>query len=344
MIGSNDFFKLADGRVAKLFQLRNPSGFGADITDFGGAIVRLFTPDRNGNLVDVVLGFADPEEYVANDPFFGALIGRVANRIAGGRFSLDGREYRLALNDSNGKNTLHGGDCYGRRLWKGTLQGENSLKLELTSPDGDAGFPGEVKVEVLYTVTDANELVIEYRAVTDRTTVFSMTNHTYFNLNGEAAGECGDHSIRIDAARRTEVDEFLAPTGRNPEVAGTVYDLRSGRTFEEIHRELPRCFDDNFVLAERDGEFKQGVAFAASARTGITLEVSTTAPGVQFYMGYFLDGSCVGKSGIRYPQFGAFCLETQLWPDAVHHPDFPSARLEPGQVYGQKTVYKFGSR
>lgn len=339
-----DFFQLPDGRTARLYSLRNSSGFGTDITDFGGAIVRLLTPDRNGKLVDVVLGFAEPADYIENGPFFGALIGRVANRISNGRFTLGGKTYQLELNDSNGKNTLHGGRCYGRRLWEAEVVDDYTLKLTLNSPDGDAGFPGNVKVEVVYHITEDNALSIAYSGTSDAPTVLSLTNHSYFNLNGEGAGECGDHSIMIQAGRRTEVDEFLAPTGRNPEVAGTFYDLRAGKSFAKIHEENPNCFDDNFVLSDEAESFKENVAVAWSDRTGIELACSTTAPGVQFYMGFFLDGTLRGKTESSYPQFSAFCLETQLWPDAVNHPEFPSARLNPGGEYKQYTVYKFGVR
>ena len=306
--------------------------------------MRLLTPDRNGKLVDVVLGFAEPADYIENGPFFGALIGRVANRISNGRFTLGGKTYQLELNDSNGKNTLHGGRCYGRRLWEAEVVDDYTLKLTLNSPDGDAGFPGNVKVEVVYHITEDNALSIAYSGTSDAPTVLSLTNHSYFNLNGEGAGECGDHSIMIQAGRRTEVDEFLAPTGRNPEVAGTFYDLRAGKSFAKIHEENPNCFDDNFVLSDEAESFKENVAVAWSDRTGIELACSTTAPGVQFYMGFFLDGTLRGKTESSYPQFSAFCLETQLWPDAVNHPEFPSARLNPGGEYKQYTVYKFGVR
>ncbi len=337
----NKFFKLADGTEAALYSLRNGSGFGADVTDCGGSLVSLFAPDRSGKMVDVLLGYRDPAVYMANPCYFGALIGRYANRIAGGGFTLDGVEYQLERNDSAGPNTLHGGLCYGRRMWRARVVDDATLELCLTSPAGDAGFPGKVEVTVLYHVTEANALELSYRATSDAVTVVSMTNHAYFNLNGEASGNCDGHFVRIAADRHTEVDRFLAPTGRNPGVAGTVYDLRSGRSFEEIHRQLPHCFDDNFVLGERAGEFRRDVAVVRSESTGIELRVSTDAPGVQFYMGYFLDGKAMGKSGFGYPQYSAFCLETQLWPDAVHHPDFPSARLAPGEVYTQRTAYAF---
>ncbi len=336
------FFPLPGGRTATLYSLRNRAGFGADISDWGGAIVNLFVPDRDGNPVDVMLGYGNPQDYLKNGSFFGALIGRVANRISKGTFQLDGMVYQCVLNDSNGKNTLHGGWCYGRRQWQATPIGESTLKLELTSPDGDAGFPGEVKVTVVYQFTEDNALSISYSAETDRPTIFNMTNHAYFNLAGEAAGNCRDHRIRLEAARRTETNADRGLTGACPDVTGTAYDLRHGKTFAEIHHDLPPGLDDNFILDDRDGDFKENVAVVSSDRTGIELALSTTAPGVQFYMGFFLDGSAIGKSGKGYPQFSAFCLETQNWPDAVNHSHFPSARLEPGKPYLHKSVFRFG--
>ena len=198
---SRTFFNLPDGTEARLYSLRNRSGFGADITDWGGAIVRLLTPDRDGKLTDVVLGFAEPSEYIENGPFFGALIGRVANRIAGGKFELDGRHYQLECNDTDRPNTLHGGQSYGRRQWQAAIVDDATLELTLTSPDGDAGFPGKVEVKVTYHVGEDNSLSIDYRAETDKVTVVSMTNHAYFNLNGEGSGSCAGHTIRIAADR-----------------------------------------------------------------------------------------------------------------------------------------------
>ncbi len=337
-----DFFKSSDGRTAKLYRLRNKSGFEVDITDFGGALVSIRTPDRNGKSVDVLLGFGNPADYEENDPFFGALIGRVANRIKGGRFTFEGKEYRLALNDSNGLNTLHGGESWGRRFWKAEPIDDVTLALKLHSPDGDAGFPGAVEVTLIYMVTEANELILDYTATSDRPTVISMTNHAYFNLSGEATGSCLYHRIRLRADRRTEVGADKAPTGNCPAVAGTPYDLNGGRSFREILADLPNGFDDNFILSDVDGVMKRDIAVASSDSTGIELRVSTSAPGVQFYMGYFLNGSAIGKNGKGYPQFGAFCLEAQRWPDAVNHPAFPSMRLEPGRPYKQTTVYQFG--
>ncbi len=343
-MNSQEFFKLPAGSTAHLYSLRNRSGFGVDITDFGGAIVRILTPDRNGKLTDVVLGYADPTNYIENVPFFGALIGRVANRIRHGRFSLDGKEYQLEINDSGGRpNCLHGGQSYGRRLWQIEALDNTSLTLGLDSLDGDAGFPGHVKVSVRYQISEDNALSITYYGVTDAPTVLSMTNHCYFNLSGEASGSCDGHHVIIKANSHTEVDEFLSPTGRNLDVEGTRFDLREGKTFEQIHKDDPRCFDDNFVLSNDASTFKEDVATAWSDLTGIKMTCSTTAPGLQFYMGLYLSGDFKGKTGCWYQGCSAFCMETQLWPDAVNHPNFPSARLNPGDEYKHHTVYKFST-
>ncbi len=337
-----DFFTAPCGRVAKLYEMRNQSGFGVDVCDFGGVLVNLYAPDRDGKMVDVLLGFKDPADYVKNGSFFGAMIGRVANRIKGGRFTLDGKQFQLPLNDSNGLNCLHGGDCYGRRFWDAVVIDNTTLALHLKSPDGDGGFPGTVEVTVILMVTEAGELILDYSATADRPTLVSLTNHAYFNLAGESAGNWLDHSIRIKADRRTEVAESKAPTGNNPALAGTVYDLSKERSFADILGALPNGIDDNYVLADVDGVMKRDVAVVCSEKTGIEMSVSTSAPGVQFYMGYFLDGKSIGKNGKGYPQFSGFCLETQLWPDAANNPHFPSARLEPGAVFKQTTVYRFG--
>lgn len=340
-----NFFTASDGRQAKLYTMSNASGFTVSITDMGGSIVSILTPDRNGKLIDVNLGYEKPETYEQNPNFFGALIGRVANRIAGGRFSLNGKAFQLELNDGKGRpNSLHGVKSYGRRMWDAQVVNDTTLKLSLTSPDGDAGFPGEVKVEVIYTIGDDNSLSIAYKAVCDAPTVVSLTNHAYFNLNGESSLNCLDHEVRSISYAHTEVDANLAPTGKNLPTENSSYDLSEGRTFESIYNApaLPIAFDDNFVIADRAGVFRKDVFNVVSHKTGITLAVDTDQPGVQFYMGYWLDGTTMGKSGKAYPSFGAFCLETQLWPDAVNHPNFPSAALNPGEEYTHNTTYRFG--
>ena len=341
----SNFFTASCGRTAKLYTLKNANGFTVSITDMGGSIVSILTPDRNGNMVDVNLGYQKPETYEANPNFFGALIGRVANRIGYGKFTLDGKTYQLECNDSNDRpNSLHGVKSYGRRMWEAEVIDDLTLKLSLISPDGDAGFPGEVRVEVIYRVTEDNAIAIEYKAVSDTLTVVNLTNHAYFNLNGEDSLNCLDHEVRSVAFAHTEVNENLTPTGNNLPCAGTPYDLTSGRTFESIYSDpdLAIAFDDNFVIADQAGTFRKDVFNVVSHRTGITLAVDTDQPGVQFYMGYWLDGTTIGKSNKAYPRFGAFCLETQLWPDAVNHDNFPSAQLKPGETYSHKTVYRFG--
>ncbi len=338
-----EFFSLGGGKSAELYTLKGSHGFEVDISDWGGTLVSIRTPDRNGKSTDVLLGFKDAAEYRKNGPYFGALIGRYANRISNGGFTLDGKYYPLEINEQPPRrNCLHGGDCYGRRLWKAEEAADDMLHLSLESPDGDAGFPGAVRIDVTYRIVDGSALEIDYRGTTDAVTVINMTNHAYFNLNGEGAPDCSGHIFRIAADRRTAVDELLAPTGENPAVEGTLYDLRGGKRFEEIIRELPRGFDDNFVLGESDDVWQENVAEVIAENNGITLSVDTNAPGVQFYMGGYLSSSITGKSGIAYLPNSAFCLETQLWPDAVHFPEFPSARIEPGDVYRHRTVYRFG--
>ena len=338
-----DFFKLEDGRQARLYTLKNGNGFQVDVTDMGGCIVNLIAPDREGRPVDVALGHADPAAYEENIPYFGALVGRVANRIKGARFTLDGKEYRLVMNESDKGNTLHGGNSFGRRLWNARRLDDSAVSLSLSSPHMDSGFPGNLAVAVTYRVAEDNSLEIAYSATCDAPTFVNLTNHAYFNLNGADAGEYGSHTVQSSAYAHTEVDANLAPTGAVPSVDGTPYDLRNGRTFEEILADarLPIAFDDNFVVAPQAGVFRKEVFKVRSERTGITLSLDTDQPGVQFYMGYWMDG-IPGKHGTLLERYSGFCLEAQLWPDAPNHPDFPSALLVPGGEYTQRTVYRFG--
>ncbi|MBE6386804.1 MAG: galactose mutarotase [Lentisphaerae bacterium] len=339
-----DFFTTSNGQQAKLYTIRNANGFTVSITDMGGTIVSILTPDRDGKLVDVNLGYQTPETYEENPCFFGALIGRFANRIRHGAFSLGGKTYQLECNDRNRPNSLHGVNCYGRRMWNANVIDDTTLQLKLTSPDGDAGFPGKLEIEVVYHIGEDNSISIDYKASTDALTVVNLTNHAYFNLDGEGTPDCSSHEVKSTAYARTEVDDILAPTGNCPEVKDTPYDLTAGRTFESIYNDpaLPIAFDDNFIIADEAGVFQKDVFNVVSKKTGISLAVDTDQPGVQFYMGYWLDGTVTGKSGKKYGCLGAFCLETQLWPDSVNHPDFPSAELAPGELYTQKTVYRFG--
>lgn len=337
-----DFFTTANGKTAKLYSLENQQGFKVNITDMGGAMVNIFTPDSNNRIQDVLLGFKDVTQYETNPPFFGALIGRVANRIAFGHFYLDGVEYKLQLNDGNNRpNALHGVDCYGRRLWQAEPIDNQTLKLSLNSPHGDGGFPGEVKITVIYHVTENNEIEINYSAVSDRPTIINLTQHAYFNLHGQEPSTCVEHEVISTAAYRTENDKNLIPTGKISEIANTPYDLSNWRSFESIIEEIPGAMDDNFIIASQAGKFQTDVFKVRSLRSGITMSVDSDQPGIQFYMGGGLNNTIIGKNGYCYPRYSGFCLEAQNWPDGINHLDFPSPRLNPGEVYRQHTVYRF---
>ena len=320
------------------FPLRNDSGFGADILDWGATVVAIYAPDRTGKLIDVALGWRDLEDYRNNPGYLGAVVGRVANRIANGRFTLDGVTYQMVLNDDPRPNSLHGGFSYAYRTWSMKHYDGRSLTLALTSPDGDAGYPGTLSIEVEYTVTDRNELAIDYRYVSDKPTVVNLTNHTYFNLNGEASCDTSDLEIRVAAERYTRCVDLI-PDGTTPSVAGTPFDLREFRRFDAILEGAPHGCDHNLVVADAAGELRS-IAEVRSPRTGIRLECLTTQPGLQFYMGGYLSETPVGKSG-SYRQHAGFCLETQYWPDSPNHPGFPSVRVDAGERRTARTVYRF---
>lgn len=339
----SEFFTLSDGRVAKLYTIENGTGFAADITDMGGALVALRTPDKNGELQDVVLGFDNPKRYEVNGPFYGALIGRYANRITGGKITLDDKTYSLVVNEKARNNTLHGGVYFHQHLWQATPIDASTIKFSYLSPDGEGGFPGNLLVEVTYHVTDKNELIYRFRATTDAPTVVSLTNHAYFNLNGCQSTDCNDHEVRSKAYAYTEVDDNLSATGRILVVDNTPYDLRQGRTFEDILADprLPIAYDTNFCVSSKVGALQRNVFKVVSHRTGITLELDTDQPGVQFYTGRWM-GADRGKGGVTYQKYGAFTLEPQNWPDAPNQANFPNARLNPGQTYSRLAIYRFG--
>lgn len=349
------FGRLPDGRETRLYSLRNTTGFQADIADYGGTVVRLLAPDRRGKLGDVVLGFASVEPYPKQSPYFGALIGRVGNRIAGGSFTLEGKTYTLPTNNSPGGMacTLHGGRVgFDKVIWQAEetrLGGQPALRLRYTSKDGEEGFPGELKVEVTYSLTADDGLRIDYTATCDRPTPINLTNHSYFNLKGEGEGTILDHELTIHAARYTPVDAGLIPTGELAPVKGTPFDFtaphRIGERIGQPHPQLKygNGYDHNFVLDSAAGK----LALAATVyepTSGRVLEVLTTEPGLQFYSGNFLDGRLTGKAGKPYVHRGAFCLETQHFPDSVHRPAFPSTILRPGETYRSTTVYRFSAR
>lgn len=302
------------------------------ILTYGGALRALTVPDREGRPVDVVLGLDTLEAYRAQDKYLGALIGRCANRIGGSRFRLEGREYRLPAND--GRNHLHGGGAgFDKQVWAVQDQSGSSVTLALTSPDGQEGYPGELTAAVTYELRDRG-LAIRYRARASRTTLCSLTNHAYFNLSGHGSGDISDQCVQIFAGCYTPVDGELIPTGAIAPVEGTEMDLQ---TLQPIG---PRAYDHNWVIPGWNGGLRPA-ARAWSPRTGILMTTLTTLPGIQFYTGNFLDGCPPGKGGARYEKHGAFCLETQYFPDSPNHPAFPSAVLPAGAVYESETVYRF---
>ena len=319
--------------------LRNASGGEVRILNWGGTILSLTVPDKHEKLTDVVLGWRDLEAYRRNPGYLGALVGRVANRIAGGSFELSGREYRLPINDTPRPNTLHGGGCFSRRFWNFAERNSEHLTLTLDSPDGDCGFPGALHVEVTYSWSDDFELRITYNALCDRDTLFNPTNHAYFNLNGEASGETDDLVLTVRADEYTPADENLIPTGTAP-VGGNFPDLRRGMTLAEVRKMLPDGLDHNFILGRDNVSRKVDAATVYSPRSGITMRMSTDRCGVQVYMARWLKTEPAGKSR-AYGPFGGICLETQSWPDAPRHRDFPSILLKAGDAFRSATAYRF---
>lgn len=337
-----DNFILPNGGSAGIYTLENSYGGRVRISDWGGVLVSLEVPDRDGRLVDVVLGWKDLGGYFENPGYLGALVGRVANRIAGGKFELDGVTFELGSNDADRPNSLHGGGIFSHRRWQAEKYDGRQLSLALDTPDGDGGFPGNMHVEVVYEWNDSGELSIEYRAVSDAPTLVNMTSHAYFNLNGEASNDISGLSMRIAADEYNPVDSALIPVGTAP-VGREMPDLRRLMSFEEILEVVPRGLDHNFILG-RTPRWRENCAEVRSAHTGIVMTVSTDRTGVQVYMGGGLGGARYGegKHGF-YRRFAGFCLETQEWPDAPHHPDFPSIILRPGGEYRARTVYRFNA-
>jgi aldose 1-epimerase len=343
------FGKTADGTPVDLYTLTNSKGVRVAITNYGGIVVSLFTPDRNGNPGDIVLGFERLEDYLKGHPYFGAIIGRYGNRIAKGRFTLDGVEYKLAQN--NGENHLHGGLVgFDKKVWKARdfvdAEGQH-LELRYTSPDGEEGYPGNLDVTVTYSLNEQNQLRIDYVATTDKPTVVNLTNHSYFNLAGE--GDILGHLLRLNADYFTPVDAGLIPTGELRPVKGTPFDFTEptpiGARIEQDDEQLRygRGYDHNFVLRGGGGSLAEA-AEVYEPKTGRVLRVLTTEPGVQFYTGNFLDGTLRGKYGRVYHRRTGFCLETQHFPDSPNKPHFPTTVLRPGQTYRSTTIYEFSAR
>lgn len=335
-----------DGKKTDLFILKTHNGITAAITNYGGRLVSLLVPDKNGKLTDVVVGFKTVKEYEQpTDAYFGATIGRVGNRIAKAKFSLDGKEYTLLAN--NGPNALHGGKKgFHAVVWDATQLNDSTLELKYVSKDMEEGYPGNLSVKVTYSLTADNGFKCEYEATTDKKTVVNLTNHAYYNLNGEGSGTINDHVLQINADRYTPVDSTLIPTGKLEPVAGTPFDFTKptaiGARVNDNNEQIKngKGYDHNFVLNKGNGGMNHA-ATVVGDRSGIKMDVYTQEPGIQFYGGNFMDSKNTFKSGAKDEFRTAFCLETQHFPDAPNQPSFPSIVLEPGKKYHTITEYKF---
>ena len=347
-VTASDFGTAPDGD-ARLFTLTNGNGMEVDITNYGGIITAIRVPDRDGNTDDVALGFPTLEGYLGEDPYFGAIIGRYGNRLGAGTFTVDGESYTLAKND--GPNSLHGGPGgFHTKIWEATEMEDDDVagvSLHRVSPDGEEGFPGNLDVTVTYTLTEDNELRIEYAATTDKATPVNLTNHSYFNLSG--GGTILNHELTIDADAYTPVNQTLIPTGELREVEGTPFDFREATAIgERIEAEdeqlgFGQGYDHNWVLNSDAGELTTAATLYDPA-SGREMEVLTTEPGIQFYSGNFLNGSFTGKDSTAYGLRTGLCLETQHFPDSPNQEGFPSTILEPGDTYTSETVYRFSVR
>lgn len=339
---TESFGSTSAGLETTLYTLENQNGMRISVADYGATLVNVLVPDQEGRLTDVVLGYDDVSGYEAGDKFFGAIVGRVANRIGGASFKLNGKTYKLAANDHG--NNLHSGmDFYSKRMWTVLEYGKDHIVLSLDSPDGDQGYPGKVTIRVSYTLTDDNEIKIHYHAIPEEDTLINMTNHSYFNLSGQDTGTVLNQEVWINADAYTEADAESIPTGEIVSVEGTPMDFRQkkmlGKDVDADYQALRfgGGYDHNWVL---NGSGSRKAAEMSSADTGITMEVYTDLPGMQMYCGNFLEGDR-GKGGASYEKRSAVCFETQYFPDAVHKDHFAGPVVKAGQVYDTETVYKF---
>jgi aldose 1-epimerase len=346
-VDKSSFGEVPGAGPVDMFTLTNSHGVEVRAVTYGAIITSIRVPDRAGRLADVVLGFDNIEGYLKGHPYFGTVVGRYGNRIAGGRFALNGQTYKLAQN--NGPNHLHGGNKgFDKYVWKAEpVKNARGVTFSRVSPNGEEGYPGSLSVRVTYTLTDKDELVVDYHATTDKATPVNLTQHSYFNLSGDPSTTILGHELTIHADRYTPVDATLIPTGELAPVQGTPFDFRQptaiGARIDQPHEQLKfgRGYDHNWVL-NRKGSQPGFAARLVEPRSGRSLEVSTTEPGVQFYTGNFLDGTIKGKGGQVYNQRAGLCLETQHFPDSPNKPNFPPSILEPGKEYRTTTVFTFG--
>jgi len=338
----------------KLYKLTNSQGMQVGITNFGAIIASIVVPDRDGKMADVALGYNDVSGYInaVDKPYFGAIVGRYGNRIAGGKFTIDGTEYKLATN--NGENHLHGGVIgFDKVVWDAEPvngKGWSGVKLTYLAKDGEEGYPGNLTVVVTYKLNNNNEILIDYLATTDKATPINLTQHTYFNLKGEGEGNILDHELKLNADRYTPIDGGGIPLGEIAPVKGTPFDFQIakpiGQDIEADHEQLKNGigYDHNFVLVGEPNREMKMAAEVYEPGSGRTLTIKTTEPGIQFYCGNYLDGRLKGKSGKAYVHRGGFCLETQHYPDSPNQPNFPSTILKPGDQYHTQTVFQFSTR
>ena len=339
------FEQTINGKQTHLYTIKNKNGVSATITNYGGRVVSLFVPDKDGKTTDVVIGFESVEGFEkSTEPYFGATIGRFGNRIAKGHFKLDGKDYQSSIN--NPPNTLHGGkNGYQSVVWDAKQIDSSKLELTYLSKDMEEGFPGNLTVKVIYSITDDNSFKAEYEATTDKNTVVNLTNHAFFNLNGEGSGTILDHVLQLDADNYTPVDSTLIPTGKIETVKGTPFDFSTptaiGKRIGDDNQQLKngKGYDHNYVLNKHD--INTPIATITGDKTGIKMEVFTEEPGIQFYSGNFMQSKNVMKRGLKDDPRTAFALETQHFPDSPNQPNFPSTELKPGQVYKTQSLYKF---
>jgi aldose 1-epimerase len=345
-VTTSDFGKTRDGTTVQLFTLTNTTGSSIQIMTYGTTVVSLKMPDRSGKLDDIVLGFDTLDDYLRSSPFFGAVVGRYANRIHNATFTLDGTQYHLPPNDHG--NTLHGGRRgFDKVLWTGNKIDDHSVEFTYLSKDGDQGFPGNLTAHVRYSLSDADQLTLDYSATTDKDTVINLTNHSYFNLAGAGNGDVLSHRLMIDADQITPADAHGIPTGKFQDVANTPFDFRTAHKIGDhiaddndmLH--FANGYDINFVLNKKDGLHLAATVYEPT--TGRLVQITTTEPGVQLYTGNGLNPSMTGKDGKHYLPHGAFCLETQHFPDSPNQPDFPSTELKPGQTFHSTTTYQFST-